>query len=137
MSDNVNSVDADFIPDEILLEAKSTLNDVLPSKSLARYEQAYQDFLLWQKEKNTSSLDEKVMLAYFKGMASKYSSATLWSQFSMLKCLLSSRHSVDLENYNQLQAFLKAKHKNYTAKKAKIFEKEDLKKFLSEAADEQ
>lgn len=120
---------------ELLQEYEKAMNAILPKKSSARYEQAYDVFRKWQKSKRTTSLDEKVIMVYFFEGSSKYKLSTLWSMYSMLKKTLIVKHNVDLHKYCQLRAFLKTNGDGFQSKKSLVFTPEDVKKFIVDAPD--
>ena len=56
-------------PEELLETANNEALNLLPVKSRKTYEQKYQSFLKWQQTKNTTSVSENVMLAYFSELS--------------------------------------------------------------------
>ena len=60
----------------------------------------------------------------------------MWSHYSMIKSLLSIRNGVDISRYLKLRAYLKKQNEGYTAKKSRVFTKENFEKFIFEAPDE-
>lgn len=90
----------------------------------------------WQLSNATSSFSENVLLAYFRELAIKYKSSSLWARYSMLKSTLNLNQGVNIETYPKLVAFLKRKSENYNRKKAKTLTSEQIKMFLNEAPDQ-
>lgn len=106
------------------------------NKSTIVYEAAYQRFIKWCSEKNADTYSEDVLLEYFTEMAITMKSSSVWSQYSMVKSLLHSKHDVDISKYLKLRAYLKKNNEGYIPKKARVLTKEQLDRFLSEAPDE-
>jgi len=136
---NEESVFGVALPTDVLEAAEKAANEVLPTKSKLVYEQNYGRFIKWCTGKNIDGdYSESVLLAYFKYMADdlKFQIPTLWSHYSMIKCLLKLRKGVDIANYHTLRLFLKKKNENYCPKKASVLTKEDFDRFLVEAPDD-
>ncbi|XP_037033165.1 uncharacterized protein LOC119083979 [Bradysia coprophila] len=121
------------IPPELMEEYHRAMDQIIPTKSGNRYQQAYDVFRKWQEAHRTNSFDEKIVLAYFGAAAKKYKPPTLWSIYSMLKKTLLCKHNVDLVKHCRLRAFLKMRSDGYEPKKANVFETEHLRKFFLEA----
>ncbi|XP_048001904.1 uncharacterized protein LOC125238594 isoform X2 [Leguminivora glycinivorella] len=111
-------------------------NDILPEKSKGRYMTTYENFITWQKEKNITSFNEKVLLLYFEEISSKYKPTSLWAIYSMLKSGLKRSHRVNIEEYYQLGAYLKKLSKGYVSKKMKVLSIQNVEKFINEAPDD-
>lgn len=122
-------------PPELLAAAAEATKKLIPDKSKANYENAYIAFKKWKKSKNTDSSSETVLMAYFNELSKKYSPTSLWSFYSMLKKMISLHEKVNIEEYNQLTAFLKVNMKGFQSKKSKVFNPEEIQRFLSEAPD--
>lgn len=82
------SDEMELSPPDILSEAKTAQDEILPPKSRERYMATYDNFILWKKQKKTKSFSEHVLLAYFHELSGKYKPSTLWSIYSMLKTTL-------------------------------------------------
>ena len=74
-------------------------------------------------------------MAYFGGLAKRYKSSSLWTQYLMLKSTLNINNNVDISKYSKLWAFLKRKSEGYIPKKAKTFTPEEINKFIKESTD--
>ncbi|XP_057321217.1 uncharacterized protein LOC130671799 [Microplitis mediator] len=122
-------------PNLVAAAQKATLN-LLPKKSKALYNKAYDKFLDWRKLNKTESFSETVILAYLNHLSETLSPSTLWSQFSMIKTTILLNHNVDIKNYGKVTAFLKNKSIGYKPKKAKTLTSNEVEKFLNEAPDE-
>lgn len=127
--------DVPLTPPEVREAARNVEINLLPEKSKKIYEDRYCRFMDYRKNKNIGSFSENVLIAYFAELSQKLKSSTLWSVYSMLKSTLSTHHNVDLAKYLKLRAFLKRQKDGYQPKKSKVFEKEEVIKFLSEAPD--
>ena len=75
-------------------------------------------------------------MALLNEKKSKVAPNTLWGISSMLKSTLLAYHNVNLGEYTSLTSFLKQNAVGYKPKKAKIFLKEDMDKFLLTAPDD-
>lgn len=117
---------------EITVEDTSSL---LPAKSGNKYLAAFSAFMEFRKRKKIESFSENVVLDYFKELSEKYKASSLWSIFSMLRCTLNIHQNIDIISYEKLQAFLKRQSDGYSAKKSKVFTRENVEKFLTEAPD--
>uniref|UniRef100_A0A6P7G4Q9 Uncharacterized protein LOC114334138 n=1 Tax=Diabrotica virgifera virgifera TaxID=50390 RepID=A0A6P7G4Q9_DIAVI len=126
---------------ENLNEIESAANDALarlgPSKSGIKYRLAYKHFQEWCDTRGVRQITEDVLLAYFNIMENenKWKSSTMWSRYSMIKSELVIRKNVDISKFLKLRAFLKKTSEGYTAKKSKVFTKDEFDKFLFEAPD--
>ncbi|CAB0042187.1 unnamed protein product [Trichogramma brassicae] len=74
------------------------LRATFTEKSAERYNITYEEFLEWQRNNNTTCMDENVLLVYFKDLAVNLKPSTLWSRWSMLKATLSIRYKIDLHD---------------------------------------
>ncbi len=122
-------------PMETIEAAGEASADILPEKSKARYQQAYDNFQKWKISNSTISNSQRVIMAYFTGLAEKYSPSTLWSTYSMLKATLNISEGVDISKYTQLIAMLKKMATGYVTKKVFIFEATEIQKFIDNAPD--
>lgn len=127
--------DMSCTPPDILKLAASATENLLPNKSKGKYDAVYKNFMDWQLAQKTSSFSENVILVYFVELAKKYKSSSLWAYYSMLKSTLNIYHSIHLETYMKLQAFLKRQSEGHQPKKSKTFTPEEVNKFIKEAPD--
>lgn len=132
-SDQNNS---EFIPEVIKDAAQNVSINMLPDKSKQLYTAAYNAFKKWRRDQGTNSFCEDVFLAYFSDQAKKYSPASLWPIYSMLKLTVNSYNNINISEYKRLLAYLKKLNKGYQVKKSQVFTKENISKFLNEAPDE-
>lgn len=129
MSDSENEVNSD-IEEAWLLGCTS----VIPEKSKERYEKTYRFLKTWLKKK---PINEKTLLAYFVLRNKTLTSpGSLWAEYSMLKATIFLYDSIDISKFAVLIAFLKRKNVGHKAKKASVFKKQEMEKFLTEAPDE-
>lgn len=120
-----------------ILEAANTVNEnLLPAKSCQKYEKQFKHFENWCNNKGTKSFKEEVFLAYFADLRKSYQPNTLWSKYSMLKSVLKVNKNLDLSLYYKLTSYIKKENVGYRPKKSKIFEKDDISRFIKEAPDE-
>jgi hypothetical protein len=134
MSENEDGNDIGTPPEIIEIANKTTLN-LLPDKSVAKYELCYKQFMEWSQENKANSQSENVLLAYFNMLAKKLKPSTLWSHYSMLKSTINVKNNVNITNYKKLHAFLKKKSQGYRPKKSKILTSNQINTFLKEASD--
>lgn len=122
-------------PPEVRNIANSAIDGLLPTKSRPKYEKAYQDFCKWCEENNVTNITENVVLAYFKIMSETKKASTMWSSYSMLRTCLSLQKDIDISKHLKLLAFLKRISEDYTPKKSKILEFDDVIKFINDGSD--
>ncbi|KAJ3661564.1 hypothetical protein Zmor_005955 [Zophobas morio] len=128
-------MDCNKVPKDILECAKEVSLNLLPQKSREIYESAYQRFVEWCKEKAVQIYSEDILMVYFANLAKKVKPSTLWSQYSMLRSTLDIKNGVNISKYSKLRAFLKRQNEGYTPKKAPVFKKEQVDRFLHTAPD--
>ncbi|XP_031342039.1 uncharacterized protein LOC116169963 [Photinus pyralis] len=127
--------DSDLI-DEIEEAWDIGCSAVIPQKSRIRYENTYNIFKQWCSERNVG-VTEKVLLAYFVKRSDKLKSpGSLWAEYSMLKSTIFLYESINISTFSTLIAYLKRKNVGHRPKKAQVFTKNDMVKFLNEAPDE-
>lgn len=117
-------------------ETDSFLSQALPSASKSKYEKAYDDFQKWNVVKGAIPITENVLLKYFRELAVRSRPTTLSVIYSMLKGTLRINDGIEISSYLELLNFIKTKNASYKPKKAKLFTKEEIEKFLTEAPDE-
>ncbi|XP_061726262.1 uncharacterized protein LOC133531880 isoform X1 [Cydia pomonella] len=108
----------------------------ITEKSMKIYKRCYTNFMEWRKKENISTISQKVLLAYFQDMSTKYAPSTLWAEYSMIKSTLKLYEKTDISCYGKLQQFLKQKSEGYKVKKSKTFSPSDIDKFIRKAPDE-
>lgn len=124
------------IPVDVMESAEAVSLELLPAKSRILYEKEYDAFDSWCSQKKISKISEPVILAYLGLKSETMKSSTLWSKFSMLKSTLAVKKNIQIGNYPKVKAFLKRKSAGYKPKKASVFTREEVNKFLVDAADE-
>jgi hypothetical protein len=62
--------------------------------------------------------------------------STLWSHHFMLKATLKLKRDINISKYNKVNSFMKRTSTGYKSKKSRVFTKEDVSRFLTEAPDE-
>lgn len=123
-------------PPEIKDQARDVEFNLLPEKSRTVYELTYSRFMEYRQKKNIGSFSEDVLIVYFSDLSKKIKPSTLWSTYSMLKATLNIKNNIDLAKYLKLRAFLKRQSDGFHAKKSRVFQREEIEKFLSDAPDE-
>lgn len=123
-------------PPDIQDAASTATLSLLPEKSRERYLAAYIKFSDWCRLKTVCILTENVVLAYLAEKSKSLAPSTLWSEYSMLKATLVVKENLDISKMSKVIAFLKRKSEGYKPKKAKIFTRSEINKFLEEAPDE-
>lgn len=110
---------------------------VIPEKSRERYENTYRAFKQWCETKKISGMNEKIMLAYFVQRSEKLKApGSLWAEYSMLRSTIFLHDAIKISQFTTLIAFLKRKNVGYRPKKASVFTREDMNRFLVEASDQ-
>lgn len=122
--------------EEITEAANAVVVNLLPEKSRKLYEAAYKSFKNWCVEKNVENFTENVMLVYFNEKAKTFKCSTVWAQYSMVKSCMVIYDNIDISKYGKLVSFLKRNSDGYSAKKSKIFTREQVDTYLSEADDD-
>lgn len=128
--------DIQCTPPEIQKKSLETSLELLPEKSVEKYNRQYDIFMEWCKKHEIKKYSENVLLAYFSDLSKKYSPSSMWSYYSMLKATLSAKQDVNISEYRKLTAFLKQKGRNHIPKKSKTLLQEEILKFLLDAPDE-
>lgn len=128
--------DIQCTPPEIQKKSLETSLEILPQKSVEKYNRQYDIFMEWCKKHEIRKYSENVLLAYFFDLSKDYSPSSMWSYYSMVKATLSAKNDVDISKYKKLTAFLKQKERNHIPKKSKTLSQEEILKFLLSAPDE-
>ncbi|KAJ3661866.1 hypothetical protein Zmor_006244 [Zophobas morio] len=115
-------MDCNKVPEDILECAKEVSLNLLPQKSREIYESAYQRFVEWCKEKTVQIHSEDVLMVYFANLPKKVKPSTLNYGHSIQCC---DQHSILKTEQNE----------GYTPKKAPVFKKEQVDRFLHTAPD--
>ncbi|KAL1509202.1 hypothetical protein ABEB36_003975 [Hypothenemus hampei] len=121
---------------EITQKTDSRKKEVLLGRTKGRYESAYKKFKDWTTSHGIRVLSEDVLLRYFENLSKTYRPSTLWSLYSMLNSTIKQFENIDIEKYAELMAFLRRKNLGYKSEKCKVFETNEIKKFLQEAPDD-
>ncbi|CAH1375312.1 uncharacterized protein [Tenebrio molitor] len=124
-----------YVPEDIIKEARSVIENLLPRKSVSLYEKEYNIFCAWRKSRNIKGVSEEVLLSYFAEKVKKYKASTLWSCYSKLKSTLLIKEQVDISKFLSLKTFLKREYSTYTPIKSNVLEREHFNKFLEDAPD--
>lgn len=123
-------------PDIIDIE-NNPKDDKVPQHSHTLYWNAYNIFMEWMRNRRAKAISANVMLAYFKELSNKYKPPSLWSTYSKLKSTIKSKHNMDIHEFTPLIDYLKEANKGYEPKKSESLSVEDVKRFLSDAPDDE
>ncbi|KAK4881350.1 hypothetical protein RN001_004669 [Aquatica leii] len=123
-------------PPDVKELANKALDNLMPTKSRAKYQKEYKSFTTWCDQNNVNSITENVVLAYFQNMTHLKKSLTMWSNYSMLKTCLNINKNIDISKFLKVTVFLKRISKNYVPKKSKVLEFKHIEKFFVEANDD-
>ena len=120
--------------------SKPTLNNLvtklhdnlLPTVSKTKYNNAWQKFQEWMKDNDESVVDEKVLLAYVMAMHdSGYAPTTLLSIVSMLKKkAVSLNHIIPSHVWQKFKSFVDQKSKNYKPTQSESFSGNEIDCFI-------
>lgn len=136
VSSSDESTDEEEIIRDFDKEAGVVINsEIIPSKSADRYNLVYDTFRNWQKENETNSFEENVLICYFKDLQKRVNPMTMWSVWSMLKKMLSIKHTVNINDYLNLKAILKNNSKGHRPKKSLTLTWEQITDFINNAND--
>lgn len=135
-NENDESMNLTCTPPILQEIANNAICNLLPQKSAAVYERAYEAFISWSKINNVKNYTENVYLAYFHEKAKTRKSSTLWSLYSMLKSTFNIKHNIDISKFTKLVAYIKQQSAGYKPKKSHIFTREDIQQFLIQAPDQ-
>lgn len=75
---------------------QGSVGRMLPKKTLKIYQKEYNCFQRWKHSKNINSSNENVFLEYFSEKSMKVKPPTLWSYYSMLKCMMLEYENCDI-----------------------------------------
>ncbi|KAJ8981988.1 hypothetical protein NQ317_013640 [Molorchus minor] len=109
MSDTDSDILVSCTPPELKSIVNSALSDFIPKKSKRQYEKCYSEFKDWCDKQNVKTMSKNNLLAYLMQQSKVVKSSTLWSIYSMLKCLLNIREGIDVRKFLKLVPFLERK----------------------------
>lgn len=112
-------------PPELKDAADSAIADLIPTKSKRQYEKSYSEFNDWCRKKNVKTVSENILLAYLLEKSKTVKSSTLWSTYSMLKCMLNIKDGIDVRKFTKLVPFLK-KSVGYRPKKSQVLKRQQV-----------
>lgn len=124
-------------PPELRLIADSVKHQAVPAKSKEIYMRTYLRFREYLKEHNTDIISENTVLAYMKHLLETKSVTSCWTDYSCLKKMIRVNDGVDISKWPMITEVLKQKSATHKKKKAKVFQREEIAKFLKEAPDEE
>jgi hypothetical protein len=111
------------VPDDVLEEASAAKYQMVPTKSKLRYQKELEIFTQWQTE--------------IKGKDESSISAVVIFNVEEYTVCISKRLYLQVSRFNSLTSFSKTKCRNYQPKKATTSSRNDVCKFLLEAADQE
>lgn len=88
--------DIQCTPPKIQKKSLETSIEILPQKSVEKYNRQYDKFMEWCNKHGIKKYSENVLLAYFSDLSKEYSPASMWSYYSMIKATLSAKNDVVL-----------------------------------------
>lgn len=132
--------DDDFIPQDVLDDAREATTLLIPEKSRKVYDRTYHSFKKILEEKRIKKISENVLLGYFNKLKRPPHAmvpGSLWSTYSMLKKTLNVYDNINIEKFSRLSLFLSGNERvsTHKKKKAHVFTEDEIAKFLQEAPD--
>ena len=67
------------LPEFVETLAEEAMTSLLPTKSKGKYDKAYHNFEKWREENSINVINEKVLLAFFKGKLDENKSSSNWT----------------------------------------------------------
>jgi len=125
-----------YTPPEILEQAATTSNNLLPMKSKDRYESVFKKFMNFRSQNHVKSFSENVLLAYFGNISKEFKPSSLWAIYSIIRNMLSIKENIDIATYPKLKVFLKRQSDGFRSKKSKTLTAEEINRFIKEAPNE-
>ena len=125
-------------PHELQIQAQSARNAFIPSKSAAVYSKWLKVYQEWAENNQFSKyfVSANTLLAFFRSFGEKYSPSTLWTIFSCLKKQMLVHYKIDINQFTEVQHYLKAVNTTHKKKKFPTFSREELDSFLLQAPNE-
>ncbi|XP_015125083.1 uncharacterized protein LOC107046879 [Diachasma alloeum] len=133
--DEMSVSDEDYIPADVMQDAKDAEVRLIPGVSKRLYDKVYIAFKDWMQQKKIKKITDFVLLGYFHCVARKAKPTTLWSRFSMLKKTLSTYEAIDISQFPKVRNFLAVNSKGYEPKKSQVLNDENIDTFIREAPD--
>lgn len=126
------------LPDNVRQSFESAMAKLLPKKSMKKYENAFDHFQKYQKEKGIEGkFDEPFLMAYFFDNNGKWNPKTMWSRYSMIKKVLIRDHNIDIGKYKRLTSYLGNNAKGFKSKQSARLLPDHIKRFILEAPDDE
>ena len=94
----------------------------------------YREFL---KNHKTESISESTLLAYLQHLMETKSVTSCWTIYSCLKKMIRVNDGIDISRWPLLTDVLKTKSTTHKKKKAHVFKREEIDRFLKDAPDDQ
>ena len=132
--DSSDSCDSEDLEEEVRdfkAEGQMITNNLLPPKSIVRYNQIYDEFKRWTEfnKIELTTINENIL--FFDGLMKKLKPTTVWGQWTMLKTTLNLRHGIKINEFEKFKSLLKNHSKGYKPKKAQLLTWEQVQQFLN------
>lgn len=103
-------------------------------KSNSTYVNRYADFNAWKENMKIEATTEKSVIDYLEDMSRKYIPSTLKSIHSILKTMLLVKEKINIENFSDLNEFMKKKTEGFKGTtKSGILSVDNIRDFLNNA----
>ncbi len=122
-------------PKWVIQATKEADTRLIPEQSKECYERVYNQFVAWRKENNSNSVSKRTLMVYISELSKSRKPTTSWAYVLMLKSMLKLNEDVDISKYPKVKVFLKKKSEGHKPMQAKMFSKEEIRKFIFEAPD--
>jgi len=129
--------DETLTPPELKRIAATVKLQAVPKKSKEIYLKHYLEFREYLKEHKTESISENTLLAYLQHLLETRSVSTCWTIYSCLKKMIRINDGLDISRWPMLTDVLKTKSATHQKKKAKVFTREEIDRFLKDAPNDQ
>ncbi|HEY0749590.1 MAG TPA: tyrosine-type recombinase/integrase [Chitinophagaceae bacterium] len=124
-------------PPELRRIAESVRLESVPMKSREIYLKHYLDFRKYLKDHNTETISENTLLAYMRHLLETKIVSTCWTIYSCLKKMIRVNDGINISQWPMVTDVLKTKAATHLKKKAKIFKREEVDRFLKDAPNDQ
>lgn len=124
-------------PPELKRIADSVKMQAVPMKSKDVYLRHYLEYREFLKNHKTESISENTLLAYLQHLLETKSVTSCWTIYSCLKKMIRVNDGIDISRWPLLTDVLKTKSATHKKKKAHVFKKEEIDRFLKDAPDDQ
>lgn len=133
--DSNDELEIKYRPPEVIIS--EDMEDIISSNHMS--ENAYDKFKEWCDCQNAISYSENVLIEYFSDLANKYKwpYTELLSHYSMIKSMLYIKHNIDTTKFLKLQLYFDDLNEDSIPRKeSRIFTRDNIEEFLSNAPDD-